>query len=85
MTRRKPKPLPMPFYPTIAHGSEVLFAGCQVTIYGLVDPRKPLRIMYVGMTNEPHERLARHIQVRERGDRAQDSAGSLRLGGQNFG
>lgn len=55
---KRPAPLVGSPYPTIAEG------GSQFgrIIYGLVDPRRPVEIRYVGQTiRGPHQRLAQHI------------------------
>jgi hypothetical protein len=49
-------------YPVFIRGAEVI--GLEV-IYGLVDPREPGRVRYVGKSNSPHSRLRGHIAAGE--------------------
>ena len=46
----------------LARGEEV--AGISCVIYGLVDPREPKRIRYVGKSVSPYARFYSHIQTR---------------------
>jgi hypothetical protein len=49
-------------FPVIAQGEEFVRRSC--IIYGLVDPREPRRVRYVGKSVNPYGRFYTHLQTR---------------------